>query len=440
MRDLMFALAMLMAIPLAIAKPVNAYYLWGWTAVLIPTSYFFGFMSGARMNLLFAILTILMVLLGRVKWSEYQPNRVTWLYLLFLLHGTMSFALGYPGNPLNAQYYEILVKVMVFCLLMPLFINSRLRLHVMIIVIVLGMGLHGVLDGLKTIASGGGHKMYGPLNSMIEDRNHLSAALASTLPLIYYLYLHSRHRLIRWGFLAAFALVALAIMGGGSRGGFLAMGIVGFWLIVTTRHKVWASIGVAALGISFFAFAPEHWTDRLSTIQTADQDESFMGRVIAWKVGSALAMAHPVFGGGFHAAQIQYIWDTFKTSQGLLGFVDTPIPEFTAKAAHSIYFEVMGDMGFVGLAIFLFILLHAIYSRFAIKRMVKGLGDSYIWARDMADMLMLAVIAYMAGGAGVSLGYLEMMYMIVMLMEMLRIQVRSASREAAASKETVPKK
>lgn len=434
MRDLMFALAMLMVIPMAIARPINAYYLWGWTAVLIPTSYFYGFMVNARMNLFFAVLTLFLVMLGRVRLTEYQPNRVTWLYLIFLLHATFSFLLGYPNNPGNGQYYETLVKVMVFCLLMPMFIHSRLRLHVMILVLVLGMSLHGVLDGLKTIASGGGHKMYGPADSMIGDRNHLSTALAVTLPLIYYLYLHSHHRLVRWGTLATFALVALAIMGGGSRGGFLAMGIVGFWLIMTTRHKVWAFVGIAALGTAFFAFAPEQWTERLSTIQSADEDDSFMGRVIAWKISSALALENPIFGGGFHAVQVQYVWDTFKTSPGLLGFVNTPVPEFAAKAAHSIYFEIMGDLGFVGLAIFLGILLHAIYSRFAIKRMANELGKGYIWARDMGDMLMLAVIAYMAGGAGVSLGYFEMTYMIIMMMEMLRIHVRNALQRETAAK------
>lgn len=38
--------------------------------------------------------------------------------------------------------------------------------------------------------------------------------------------------------------------------------------------------------------------------------------------------------------------------------------------------------------------------------MTTRLGVHYQWARDMADMLMLSVLAYMVGGASVSLGYL----------------------------------
>lgn len=433
MRDLIFALAMLIAIPLAIAKPLNAYYLWGWTAVLIPTSYFYGFMVSARMNLFFALLTLAMIVLGRVKWRDYVPNALTWFYLVFLAHGTMSYLLGYADNPNNAVYHDILLKGMVCCLVMPLFIDSRLRLHMMIMVIVLGLGMHGVLNGLKTLASGGGHNMYGPMGSMLADRNHLSVAMALSLPLFYYLYVYAAHWLVRLALLGGLASVALAVLGGGSRGGFLAMSVVGFWIVMTTRHRGRALALVGAAAIGYLAFAPDSWTDRLSTIQEASEDASFMGRVIAWEISSAIALSNPVFGGGFHAVQVQHVWDQFKGVPGLLS-LDVPMMfEIAPKAAHSIYFEVMGDLGFVGLLLFLSLLLYTLLSRFRIRRMTMSLGPEFVWARDMADALMVAVIAYMVGGAGVSLAYFEVIYMVMMLMELLRVLVKRAYVERLTS-------
>jgi len=439
MRDLMFAMMMLLAIPLAIARPINAYLLWGWTAVVVPTSYFYGFMASARLNFLFAILTLLLILVGRVPWSSYQANRVTWLYLAFLGHATLCWLLGYAGNPHNSVYYEFFVKGLLFCLVMPFFIRERVHFHVAIIVIVLGFGLHGVLNGMKTVASAGAHNVVGPGGTVIADRNHLSTGLALSLPLLYFLFQQTRSRLVSLGFLGAFVLVALAIAGSGSRGGFIALAIVSVWLVFTTRHR-WSALGLfAVLGLLFFYLAPEQWFDRLSTIQDASLDESFMGRVIAWKVSSAIAVANPVFGGGFHAVQYQPIWDQFKAEPGLLGFLNLPIPEFSAKAAHSIYFEVLGDLGFVGLLIFLAILVHAVVSRFSIKRHVQSLGRGWAWARDLADMLMLAILAYMAGGAGVSLAYFEVIYMVVMLMELLRIHVvRAASLQTRSHRNGGP--
>jgi len=426
MRDLMFALMMLVAVPLAFARPFNAYLLWAWTAVVVPTSYFYGFMVSARLNFLFAILTVLLIVLGRVPWKSYQANRVTWWYLAFVLHATLVFFFAYPGNSQNRPYYELILKGFLFALVMPFFVRERVHMHALIIVIVLGFGLHGVLNGLKAISTGGGHLVSGPAGTMIADRNHLSTALALTLPLLFYLFQQSSHRLVRLSFLGGFVLVALAIAGSGSRGGFIALAVVSVWLVLTSRKR-WSALALlAVMAVLFVNLAPDQWLGRLSTIETADADESFMSRVFAWRVSSAIALDNPVFGGGFHAVQSQKIWDQFKGAPSLLDFLNLPIPDWNAKAAHSIYFEVMGDMGFVGLFIFLGILLQAIRTRYVIKRQLKDMGPQWLWARDMADMLMLGVIAYMAGGASVSLAYFEVIYMVIMLMEMLRLHVARA--------------
>ncbi|MCM2347596.1 MAG: putative O-glycosylation ligase, exosortase A system-associated [Acidovorax soli] len=426
MRDLALALMLLAALPLALARPFNAYLLWGWTGLLAPTTYFYGWMVGNRVNFVCAVLTLVLLALGRVPWRDYQFNKVTWLYLWLAAHATLAFLLAYAGNPYNDQYFEFLIKGLLFCLVMPFFVRERVHFHAILIVIALGLGVHGVLNGLKTVASGGGHNMLGPAGTMLADRNHLSTGLALVLPVLFYLQSYTVNRLIRLGYLGAFCVVVLAILGGGSRAGFIAVSVVGLWLILTSRRKGMALVLVAGAVLAFLAFAPEDITSRLSSIKEADEDSSFMGRVIAWRISSAIALENPVFGGGFHAVQVQAIWDQFKMSPGLLGFLNLPVPEFSAKAAHSIYFEVMGDIGLVGLGLFLFILLRAFWSRQVIKRMTIQLGAPYQWARDMADMLMLAVLAYMVGGASVSLGYLEVIYMVVMLMELLRVHVARA--------------
>lgn len=437
MRDLAFALMLLAALPLALARPFNAYLLWGWTGLLAPTTYFYGWMVGNRVNFVCAVLTLVLLALGRVPWRDYQFNKVTWLYLWLAAHATLAFLLAYAGNPYNDQYFEFLIKGLLFCLVMPFFVRERVHFHAILIVIALGLGVHGVLNGLKTVASGGAHNMLGPAGTMLADRNHLSTALALVLPFLFYLQSYTVNRLIRLGYLGAFCVVVLAILGGGSRAGFIAVSVVGLWLILTSRRKGMALVLVVGAVLAFLAFAPEDITSRLSSIKEADEDSSFMGRVIAWKISSAIALENPVFGGGFHAVQVQAIWDQFKMSPGLLGFLNLPVPEFSAKAAHSIYFEVMGDIGLVGLGLFLFILLRAFWSRQVIKRMTIQLGAPYQWARDMADMLMLAVLAYMVGGASVSLGYLEVIYMVVMLMELLRVHVARALAAVARESKTL---
>lgn len=425
MRDLVFACAVLVLVPLAFMRPFNAYLLWGWTSALIPTGFLFGFMISARVNFIFAGMAVLLVLLQRVDWREYRFNRVVALYLIFLLHATIAWLTGYAGNSDNAKYYDILMKSLVFCMLMPMFVHNRFQIHAVLLVVVLGLGIHGVIEGLKTVVSGGSHNMFGPRGSMLYDRNHLSTALAMVLPIVYYLYLNTVNRLVRLGFLGTFVLIVLAIMGGGSRGGFLALAVVGFWLVLTSRHRWRTLLIMLVLGLLLTQFVPDSVVARLQTIREAGQDDSFMGRVHAWKISAAMALQHPLFGGGFHAVQVQYVWEMFKDAPSLLDFLNLPEPDFVkAKAAHSVYFELMGDLGFLGLFIYLVIFIQAIFSRFAIKRMVTRMGQQEVWARDLGDMLMLSVIAYLVGGAGVSLGYLEVAYFIVMIMGVLHAYVK----------------
>lgn len=426
MRDLAFALMLLAALPLALARPFNAYLLWGWTSMLTPTTYFYGFMAGARVNFVLAVLTLVLIALGRVPLRNYQRNGTTWLYVLLATHATLAYWFAYSNNPYNTHLYEYLIKGLLFALIMPLFVHKRVHFHAILIVIVLGLGIHGVLNGLKSIVSAGGHQMLGPPGTVVADRNHLSVALALVLPLLLYLQTYTVNRLIRIGYLGTFCIVVLAILAGGSRGGFVAISVVGMWLVITTRRKGLAIILILAAVAGFMAFAPENIMERMSTIRDAEDDSSFMGRVFAWRVSSAIALSNPIFGGGFHAVQVQTIWDNFKYSSGLLGFMHMEVPTYTAKAAHSIYFEVLGDLGFVGLGLFLVILARAFWNRLVIKRAANQLGTTYQWVRDMADMLMLALLAYMVGGAAVSLGYFEVIYMIVMLMELLRLHVSRA--------------
>jgi len=138
-----------------------------------------------------------------------------------------------------------------------------------------------------------------------------------------------------------------------SRGGLICLVAAGVFYIVISRHKFAGLLVLALCAMLVLEFAPDDWMDRMNTIGNAKEDDSMMGRVAAWRISSAIALANPVFGGGMHAVEIGKVWRSFMDAPNLLWFmrdIGFNLLDTDGRAAHSIYFETMGDLGLVVLA------------------------------------------------------------------------------------------
>lgn len=429
MRDLMVLIGLVFLIPLALSNVFAAYLIWGWTGIVAIDSYVFGFAQNFRLNLIFAIITLLVFFVSKNKCGvkEYSSPAVA-LFVFWIIQATASAVFAFSGNPNNFEIYERLMKAMVFVLLMPCLVKERYQVHAMVVMIVLGLAFHGLIDGLKFFASGGSHLVRGL--AKFGDNNHFAALMVMVLPLLIYLGQYSANKIFRIGVYATTLIIVAAIIGTHSRGGFIGLMAIGFMLLLASRKKFTAIFLVAIGAMIVINFAPQNWTDRMGTIQEAEQDVSFMGRVEAWQVSSAIALSNPLLGGGFHAVQMQYVWERYRASLGLLSWMNMDVSQYY-RAAHSIYFEVLGDLGLSGFLIFILMMLNSLFSVRRIKKLVEPQGASLQWAADLASMLGLCITVFLITGAAVSLAYYEVVYVIVMLVEVLRqIVVREVSKAA----------
>jgi probable O-glycosylation ligase (exosortase A-associated) len=397
----------------------------------------YGFMAGSRLNLVFALLTLMLLAVNRHKLKPFEMNRTTALLILFIVHGSFCAALALPGSSTNATYYEVFLKSVVLALMLPVVVSDRLRLHAFLLVVVMGIGFTGGVDGLRVVATAGGHKNQGMETGMLSDNNHFSAAIVMFVPLALYVAQHSGHKLTRYAAWSVFLLCVFSVLSSRSRGGFVALLAVGLCVLVVSRQRMRNALIAGVLGFVFVAYAPDDVMQRLDTIETAKhEDDSFRGRLMAWRVSSAIALDNPLFGGGFHAVQNRAIWMRYSLDPGLFEGVDMPDPSqaLFAKAAHSIYFEVMGDMGFVGLAIFLALLMNAFVTLYGLGRRVRK-DPRLRWARDLAFALFTCLVGYCVAGAAVSLAYLEFFYILLLLVEVLRRLVAQQLAEQAVGTE-----
>ena len=154
MRDLMMFSAFIFMVPLAMQSAFVAYLFWAWSGVLLPNYYLYGFMQSMRFNFLFALMALGLMWMGKLKdKGAWVKSRTTTLYITFLCLGSISALLAEEPNPLNADVYVAFVKAMLFCLVMPYFLTSRLRIHVLVMMLGIGLGFHGKPDQTDPVAT-----------------------------------------------------------------------------------------------------------------------------------------------------------------------------------------------------------------------------------------------------------------------------------------------
>src|SRR5699024_361644 len=184
-----------------------------------------------------------------------------------------------------------------------------------------------------------------PAGSFFQDNNDFALVMCMTLPLMRYLQLQATSKWIRSGLWILMALTALSVLGTYSRGGFLALGVVTLILVFKSRRKLGLLVALAVLIPVLLTFMPQKWVGRMHSISHYQQSESAEGRIQSWKFATNVALARPLRAGGFDVWASDSMWNKYGP------------PGAVHRAIHSIYFEVIGEQGFIGLGLYLLLFL-----------------------------------------------------------------------------------
>ncbi|MFC5510938.1 putative O-glycosylation ligase, exosortase A system-associated [Massilia jejuensis] len=437
MRDL-FLLAILPLFLYTMAqRPFIAVGMWVWTALFFPNGWVYGPAGYIRYNLLFTAVAMLGYLVYKHK-PKVELGVIGTFVLLFFLW-TIGSTVTTIGNPAIAfEYWFRFFKVFMLFVFVVLTIKDKLHVDFVLWCLVLSVGFYADLEALKFLVSGGGHKIVGMPGHVLGDRNELSLAFVMTLPIAFYLLgEYGKHsRALRLGLIGTMAALVIGVIGTSSRGGFVALAALGAYMYVKSERKVLLTILIAALVIGLTPYISEEYASRLDTIQTADEDSSFMARVVSWKLSFIMAMKHPFFGGGFKSLEYFPVWSTL--SREFFSFpwfyTGTSMPNMrVARAAHSVYFQVLGEHGFVGLGLYLGALVSAFFKAGSVVRQARR-GGAPEWLRTMATMLQLSVFAFALGGAALSFAYVDLIFCLLGLILVVEKRLLPATLRLAPSK------
>lgn len=409
MRDLLLTAFVFGSIPFILRNPFIGLLMWVWLGIMNPHRFTWGFAYDMPFAMTVALCTLVSMLLHPNRLNSFPVDRAAFALALFALWIGLAplFSFHYDRE---IELWLRAIKIQVMVLVALLLVGDRRQIHWLVWVLAISLGAFGIKGGLFTLLTAGAYRVWGPAGSFIADNNTLALALIMVVPLFRYLQLHTENRWIRHGCVVAMMLCVIAAIGSQSRGAFLALGAMSFFLFAKSRQKgLVGLILLLALPVAW-QLMPESWTERMTTIRSYDMDASALGRINAWWVAWNVAIDRFPFGGGF-VLDTQEIFNRYA-----------PDPT-NIKVAHSIYFQSLGEHGFIGLALFLLVFGFAWLNAKWVMAKTNG-SDDFLWAYDLASMCQVSLVGYAVGGAFLSLTYFDLPYYIVVILVVLRRLVR----------------
>lgn len=416
MRQILLIIALLAGMGMTLRWPFAGVLLWEWFTLQNPHQETYGFVSSA--NLVIALVTLIAWSMSKER--KTPPNGfILWGIIIFILWTTIDTAFAF--DPVwSFGYWDRTWKTFALGILLAATVTNRVRLQAVIWVAVVSLFYYGVKGGLFTIVTGGHNHVLGPPGTMINDNNQLAVAMLMTLPLAHYLRQQSEDKRVRLALLASIVLTVVAVIGTYSRGALIGLATLGFLGLLRMKRRL-TYLAVATVLIAFTVhFMPAQYFDRMNTmnsVASVQEDQSFHGRIVAWKVAYNAAKDRFPFGAGFYGPQ-------------LAPFFHSYFPNEKNHAAHSIYFQVLGEHGFIGLAIYLALIAASFFRVSRIIRTARRVAGQR-WAAEMGVALQASLIVFCVSGAALSLAYYDLFVIVICLMLPLWEIVRPARRVPA---------
>jgi probable O-glycosylation ligase (exosortase A-associated) len=219
-------------------------------------------------------------------------------------------------------------------------------------------------------------------------------------------------------------LTIIATIGTYSRGALVALAACAVVYTVKSRSSIIPLVLGALVLVALPSLVPAQWFDRMSTIKSASADESFQERIQAWKTSINIAEGRPITGGGFSSINLDWVAQRYHSP----GSLDI------GRASHSMYMQVLSDHGFVGIAIYLMLLVAAWFNTSSIIKRTRDRPE-LDWANRLARMTQVSIAGYVVGGAALSMAYYDGFLLVLSLTAALSAVVHrySVGEEAATA-------
>ncbi len=389
--------------------------------IVAPQSIGWGIMSSVQPSLIAFMFAFASWLLFDTK----QGTRITFRHgLLIALLLWCGFTTATADFPVYAAVKWAWVwKCLLFAIFLPLVLRSVLRIEAMILVMVLSLSAIVISGGIKTLLSGGGYGVLVTLSNQdsgIYESSTLSTVAVIAIPLIWWLARNGTIFAAKTGPVTLFAIAAtfaclLIPIGTQTRTGLLCIGLLAALLLQSMRHKFLYAGALGVLALAAIPFLPQSYEDRMATIVDHQSDQSASTRIEIWKWTWDFAIENPL-GGGFDSYRANSF--TYETVNRVEEGSNTRVVRETVtekgRAFHSAYFEVLGEQGFPGLAMWLLLHASGVIAMARLRRRGRRSADEELQRLgSLAQALLYAQLVYLLGALFIGIAYQPFVFMII---------------------------
>jgi putative inorganic carbon (HCO3(-)) transporter len=420
MRDYIILAIILGSVPIAFFDPFYGVLMWTWVAYFNPHRFTWGIAYSFPVALVLAAPTLVGTLFTKKRNSNILTRETVVLLALWawfgitLFHASLVPLLNMHVEDGKAQLITI-TKILLMTGLTVRLTNTPQRLRALVLVTVFCFGALAVKGALFGVRTSGEFRVWGPPESFVADNNDFGLAMNITLPLMFFMAGWESNRKIRWLLRISFVASALVSLLTYSRGALLGIGTVMAVIVFKGRHKLLGGIALLFAVMLVVAFAPEKWHDRMDNFVAGNLDQSARQRLVSWKFAWNVAQAYPLTGGGLQCFTPEMFARYSKEELPGGGLSSGP---------HSIYFQIIGEQGFVGLGLFLSLIACCVMSLRKLRRMVRG-SPTLKWVVPYANGLEGGFYAFMVSGAFLGRAYFDLFYQLVACTIILKILSRN---------------
>ena len=377
---------------------------------LHPQGYAFAGMQNFPAYSYFFLLTLLSFSRSKEWRSQlWLKQQLNWLYdwriillLLLWLQFIWSSSQSLMPEYAWARWTEV-SKMFLGLLLTLLLIDQPKKLLMLIVTIALAISLVAFKGGYWALIYGANDRVYGPPNSHFHDNNSFAIAALMAVPLLFLWYSQINSKAHRLLILSLILFCIIASLSSWSRGALLSMTVTSLVLAWYSPHRLSGIAAIVFFALCAFFLMPDDWLTRMQTLQNYQSEDSAASRLAVWQIGITQGLKNPWHGWGFDS------W-TFVA---------------IIRDWHSAYIEMFAEHGFIGLFLWLGLLLGSILRLGWISTQSRKKAEIN-WAGPYARMLQASLVAYGVGAFFLGISYWDFLFHLILLGVILDRLIKSS--------------